>query len=134
MRNKNFKNIGNVAINEIALCDTIIGLYMPIEKMSKEIRTEYEDSEKHFTEKIKKNFSEIDLTQHTLFRDVALHMNINDKDKKVHYSVAIILWIEDEQGNEIHTEFYDPFEVEINDEDNKYLKKLVMNKLMDSFF
>lgn len=134
MRNKNFKNIGNVAINEIALCDTIIGLYMPIEKMSKEIRTEYKDSEKHFTEKIKKNFSEIDLTQHTLFRDVALHMNINDKDKKVHYSVAIILWIEDEQGNEIHTEFYDPFEVEINDEDNKYLKKLVMNKLMDSFF
>lgn len=134
MRNKNFKNIGNVAINEIALCDTIIGLYMPIEKMSKEIRTEYEDSEKHFTEKIRKNFSEIDLTQHTLFRDVALHMNINDKDKKVHYSVAIILWIEDEQGNEIHTEFYDPFEVEINDEDNKYLKKLVMNKLMDSFF
>lgn len=134
MRNKNFKNIGNVAINEIALCDTTIGLYMPIEKMSKEIRTEYEDSEKHFTEKIKKNFSEIDLTQHTLFRDVALHMNINDKDKKVHYSVAIILWIEDEQGNEIHTEFYDPFEVEINDEDNKYLKKLVMNKLMDSFF
>ena len=70
MRNKNFKNIGNVAINEIALCDTIIGLYMPIEKMSKEIRTEYEDSEKHFTEKIRKNFSEIDLTQHTLFRDV----------------------------------------------------------------
>ena len=134
MRNKNFKNIGNVAINEIALCDTIIGLYMPIEKMSKEIRREYEDSEKHFTEKIKKNFSEIDLIQHTLFRDVALHMNINDKDKKVHYSVAIILWIEDEQGNEIHTEFYDPFEVEINDEDNKYLKKLVMNKLMDSFF
>ena len=134
MRNKNFKNIGNVAINEIALCDTIIGLYMPIEKMSKEIRTEYEDSEKHFTEKIKKNFSEIDLTQHTLFRDVALHMNINDKDKKVHYSVAIILWIEDEQGNEIHTEFYDPFEVEINDEDNSYLKKLVLKKLVDSFF
>ena len=61
-------------------------------------------------------------------------MNINDKDKKVHYSVAIILWIEDEQGNEIHTEFYDPFEVEINDEDNKYLKKLVLKKLVDSFF
>ena len=59
-------------------------------------------------------------------------MNINDN--KVRYSVAIILWIEDEQGEEIHTEFYDPFDLEINAEDNKYLKKLVMNKLMDSFF
>ena len=132
MRNKNFKNIGNVAISEIALCDTTIGLYMPIEKMSKEIRTEYEDSEKHFTEKIKKNFSEIDLTQHTLFRDVALHMNI--ENNKVRYSVAIILWIEDEDRNPIHTDFFDPFEVEINAEDNSYLKKLVLNKLIDSFF
>ena len=53
---------------------------------------------------------------------------------KVKYSVAIILWIENEQGEEIHVEFYDPFEVEINDEDNSYLKKLVLKKLVDSFF
>lgn len=132
MRNKNFKNIGNVAISEITLCDTLIGLYIPIEKMSKNIRKEYEESEKHFTKKITEKYPEIDLTQHTLLRDVALHMNVNDN--KVRYSVAIILWIENEQGEEIHTEFYDPFDVKINAEDNKYLKKLVMNKLMDSFF
>ena len=132
MRNKNFKNIGNVAISEIALCDTTIGLYIPIEKMSENIRREYEKCEKYFTETVNKKHPEIDLSQYTLYRDIALHMDL-DNDK-VNYSVAIILWIENEQGEEIHVEFYDPFEVEINDEDNKYLKKLVMNKLMDSFF
>ena len=132
MRNKNFKNIGNVAISEIALCDTTIGLYIPIEKMSENIRREYEKSKKNFTETVNKEHPNVDLSHHTLFRDVALHMDINDG--KVCYSVAIILWIENEQGDEIHVEFYDPFEVEINAEDNKYLKKLVMNKLMEAFF
>ena len=132
MRRKNFENIGKVAVNEITLCDTEIGLYIPIEKMSENIRREYEKSEKQFTETVKKEHPEIDLSQHTLYRDVALHMNINDN--KVCYSVAIILWIQDEDENEIHVEFYDPFEIEINAEDNKYLKKLVMNKLMEAFF
>ena len=59
---------------------------------------------------------------------------MNIENNKVRYSVAIIIWIQDEEGNEIHVDFFDPFEVEINAEDNKYLKKLVMNKLMDSFF
>ena len=127
MRNKNFENIGKVAVNEISLCDSEIGLYIPIEKMSENIRREYEKSKKNFTETVN-----VDLSHHTLFRDVALHMDINDG--KVCYSVAIILWIENEQGDEIHVEFYDPFEVEINAEDNKYLKKLVMNKLMEAFF
>lgn len=132
MRNKNFKNIGNVAINEIALCDTTIGLYMPIEKMSKNIRTEYEKCEEMFSRTLAKEHPEVDLTQYTLYRDVALHMNI--ENNKVRYSIAIILWIQDEEGTEIHVDFFDPFDVEINEEDNKYLKKLVMNKLMDSFF
>ena len=132
MRRKNFENIGKVAVNEITLCDTEIGLYIPIEKMSENIRREYEKSEKQFTETVKKEHPEVDLSQYTLYRDVALHMNINDN--KVSYSVAIILWIQDENENEIHAEFYDPFDVEINAEDNKYLKKLVMNKLMEAFF
>ena len=132
MRNKNFKNIGNVAISEIALCDTTIGLYIPIEKMSENIRREYEKCEKYFTETVNKKHPEIDLSQYTLYRDIALHMDL-DNDK-VNYSVAIILWIENEQGEEIHVEFYDPFEVEINAEDNSYLKKLVLKKLVDSFF
>lgn len=132
MRNKNFKNIGNVAINEIALCDTTIGLYIPIEKMSENIRREYEKCEKYFTETVNKKHPEIDLSQYTLYRDIALHMDL-DNDK-VNYSVAIILWIENEQGEEIHVEFYDPFEMEINAEDNSYLKKLVLKKLVDSFF
>ena len=132
MKRKNFENIGKVAVNEITLCDTEIGLYIPIEKMSENIRREYEKNEKQFTETVKKEHPEVDLSQYTLYRDVALHMNINDN--KVSYSVAIILWIQDENENEIHVEFYDPFEVEINAEDNKYLKKLVMNKLMEAFF
>lgn len=132
MRRKNFENIGKVAVNDITLCDTNIGLYIPIEKMSENIRREYEKSEKQFTETVKKEHPEVDLSQYTLYRDVALHMNINDN--KVSYSVAIILWIQDEDENEIHVEFYDSFEIEINAEDNKYLKKLVMNKLMEAFF
>ena len=132
MRRKNFENIGKVAVNDITLCDTEIGLYIPIEKMSENIRREYEKNEKQFTETVKKEHPEIDLSQYILYRDVALHMNINDN--KVNYSVAIILWIQDEDENEIHVEFYDPFEIEINAEDNKYLKKLVMNKLMEAFF
>ena len=132
MRRKNFENIGKVAVNDITLCDTEIGLYIPIEKMSENIRREYEKNEKQFTETVKKEHPEVDLSQHTLYRDVALHMHINDN--KVSYSVAIILWIQDEDENEIHVEFYDPFEIEINAEDNKYLKKLVMNKLMEAFF
>ena len=132
MRNKNFKNIGNVAISEIALCDTTIGLYIPIEKMSENIRREYEKCEKYFTETVNKKHPEIDLSQYTLYRDIALHMDLDNDTVK--YSVAIILWIENEQGEEIHVEFYDPFEVEINAEDNSYLKKLVLKKLVDSFF
>ena len=132
MRRKNFENIGKVAVNDITLCDTEIGLYIPIEKMSENIRREYAKSEKHFTETVNKEHPEIDLSQYTLYRDIALHMDL-DNDK-VNYSVAIILWIENEQGEEIHVEFYDPFEVEINAEDNSYLKKLVLKKLVDSFF
>ncbi len=132
MRNKNFKNIGSVLINDITLCDTNIGLYIPIEKMSENIRREYEKIEKHFTETVNKEHPEIDLSQYTLYRDVALHMDLDNG--KVKYSVEIILWIENEQGEEIHVEFYDPFEIEINAEDNSYLKKLVLKKLVDSFF
>ena len=132
MKKKNFKNIGNVAISEIALCDTNIGLYIPIEKMSENIRIEYEDSENYFISKVKEQYPEIDLTKYLFLRDISLHININNGE--VNYTVSIILWLEDEQGEEFFTEFFDPFEVEINDEDNKYLRRLVINKLMDTFF
>lgn len=132
MKKKNFKNIGNVAISEIALCDTNIGLYIPIEKMSENIRIEYEDSENYFISKVKEQYPEIDLTKYLFLRDISLHININNGE--VNYTVSIILWLEDEQGEDFFTEFFDPFEVEINDEDNKYLRRLVINKLMDTFF
>ena len=132
MRKKNFENIGKVAVNEISLCDSEIGLYIPIEKMSENIHREYEKCEKWFTETVNREHPEINLADYILYRDVALHMNIHNG--KVVYTVAIILWIQDENENEIHVEFYDPFEIEINAEDNSYLKKLVLNKLIDSFF
>lgn len=132
MKRKNFENIGKVAINEINLCDTEIGLYMPIEKMSKNIRREYDKCERWFTETVSKKHPDINLSDYTLAHDIALHMNICDNE--VNYSVAIILWLEDEEGNEKHVEFYDPFEIEINDEDNRYLKKLVLEKLIENFF
>ena len=132
MRRKNFENIGKVAVNEITLCDTEIGLFIPIEKMSQNIKEKYEWSEKSFAESFKKYHPELDLTDFTLLHDISLHMNISNSE--ITYSVAIIFWVEDENGKEIDVEFYDPFEIEINAEDNKYLKKLVMNKLMEAFF
>ena len=132
MRRKNFENIGKVAVNDITLCDTEIGLYIPIEKMSQNIREKYEWSKNSFEETFAKNYPELNLSDFTLIHDISLHMNINNSE--ITYSVAIILWVEDENGKEIDAEFYDPFDVEINAEDNKYLKKLVMNKLMEAFF
>ena len=100
--------------------------------MSENIRIEYEDSENYFISKVKEQYPEIDLTKYLFLRDISLHININNGE--VNYTVSIILWLEDEQGEEFFTEFFDPFEVEINDEDNKYLRRLVINKLMDTFF
>lgn len=132
MKRKNFENIGKVAVNDITLCDTEIGLFIPIEKMSQNIREKYEWSENSFKETFAKNHPELNLSDFTLIHDISLHMNISNSE--ITYSVAIILWVEDENGKEIDVEFYDPFDVEINAEDNKYLKKLVMNKLMEAFF
>lgn len=132
MRRKNFENIGKVAVNDITLCDTEIGLFIPIEKMSQNIREKYEWSENSFKKTFAKDHPELNLSDFTLIHDISLHMNINNSE--ITYSVAIILWVEDENGKEIDVEFYDPFEIEINAEDNKYLKKLVMNKLMEAFF
>ena len=132
MKRKNFENIGKVAVNDITLCDTEIGLYVTIEKMSQNIKEKYEWSEKSFAESFKKDYPELNLTDFTLLHDISLHMDISNSE--ITYSVAIILWVEDEKGKEIDVEFYDPFEIEINAEDNKYLKKLVMNKLMEAFF
>ena len=100
--------------------------------MSQNIKEKYEWSKKSFEDSFKKSHPELDLSDFTLIHDISLHMNINNSE--ITYLVAIILWVEDENGNEIDVEFYDPFEVEINAEDNKYLKKLVMNKLMEAFF
>lgn len=132
MRRKNFENIGNVEINNIALCDTQIGLYMPIEKMSDNIKAKYEECESYFKEAVAEEHPEIKLTDYILYRDIALHMHIENSEVK--YTVTIIIWIEDENGNSIHVEFYDPFEIEINAEDNKYMKMLVIDKLMKAFF
>lgn len=132
MRKKNFKNIGKVAINEIKLCDTSIGLYIPIEKMSEPILKEYESCEEMFEKSLKEEHPEIDLLQYTIYTDSTLHIHIEDCE--VRYSVAFIIWIQDEAGKPIHYDICDPFDVEIDAEDNKYLKKLVMNKLIESFF
>lgn len=132
MKRKNFENIGKVAIKDIKLCDTEIGLYMPIEKMSANIKAKYEEFEEYYKRTLAQEHPEIVLTDYVLYRDVALHMHIENSEVK--YSVAIILWIEDENGEEIHAEFFDPIEIEINAEDNKYMKMLVIDKLMNAFF
>lgn len=132
MKKTTIKNIGRVAVKDIVLCDTEIGLYMPIEKMSANIQAKYEECSKYFDEEFSKRFPSVNPDECKEWHDISLHMDVNNSE--VRYYVSIIIWAEDNSGNELYTGFYDPFEVEINSEDNKYLKKLVMNKLIESFF
>ena len=128
MKRNILRNLGTINVEEIAIMGGQIEVFVPVDVISNELDAVIVKCENKYREE----HPEVDLSQYTLYRDIALHMNINDN--KVSYSVAIILWIQDEDENEIHVEFYDPFEIEINAEDNKYLKKLVMNKLMEAFF
>lgn len=132
MRKRTIENIGAVEVSDITLCDTEIGLYIPIEKLSGNTKEKYEECKENFTNRIRKNFPDLDWNNLKFVDDIALHIYMFNS--KVSYSIQIILLAEDENGEEIDEEFSDRLEVEINAEDNKYLKKLVMNKLMDSFF
>lgn len=132
MKRKNFENIGKVAVKDIVLCDTRIGLYVPLEKMSANVKAVYERFEEYFEEGLKRTCPNVDLNDYTLYRDISLHMDIDSME--VEYSISIIMWIQDENQKAIYEEFFDPFKIEINDEDNKYLKKLVMQKLVECFF
>ena len=58
-----------------------------------------------FISKVKEQYPEIDLTKYLFLRDISLHININNGE--VNYTVSIILWLEDEQGEEFFTEFFD---------------------------
>jgi len=134
-------NIGEVKLEEIVFSETSIGLYMPMIERSENIEKELNATEERFVEEFKKEFPRLKLEDCTVFRDVSLFMdldssqNIKDGDKKrVRYSVGIILWVNDETGREIKTEFYDPFEIDINDENSRHLKKIVMQKLSEFFF
>lgn len=138
---RTIKNIGEVKLEEIVFSETNIGLYMPMIEMSENIEKELEVSNKSFAKEFKKEFPHLKLEDYTTYRDVSLFIDFDSSQntlkgdkKKVTYSVGIIFWVNDEMGKEIKSEFYDPFEIDINDEDSRHLKNIVMQKLSEYFF
>lgn len=138
---KVIKNIGEVKLDEISFCYTNIGLYIPLTEISDNIQKELESCHKSFTEGFKKEFPQLKIEDYIVSWDVSLFLDL-DSDykltdvgkKKIVYTIGITLWVKDETGKELKAEFYDPFEIDINNEDSKHLKKMVIQKLSEYFF
>lgn len=138
---KAIENIGTVAIGDLKICEGSIGLYMPIKHASEPIQKQLDKLEGWYKEMFAKKHPEIDTSKFTLNFDTALHMDLNTEgfidrqETNVSYSINVIIWYEESANTEYEeVEFYDPFEIDINAEDSRYLKKLVINKLLDIFF
>lgn len=135
MRRENKRNIEGLGVVDFKgcnLCYSDIGLYIPIEEANATVKAEYEKSERWFTESFATTHPELSLADYTLNHDISLHININNDECE--FSVAIIMWVDDENGEEIHAEFYDPFSVDISEEDAGYIKGKIIQKLSDIFF
>lgn len=137
---RTIENIGTVSVKDLEICEGNIGLYIPIKTMSPQIREQLDKLEKRFIDNFKKNHPDVDTSGFTLNYDIALHMYLNtnsfakEQENKVSYEVHYIIWFTDGENNELDVDFCDPVEIDINNEDSTYLKKLVITKLMDKFF
>lgn len=129
---KNIEGLGVVDFKGCSLCYSDIGLFIPIEETNATVKAEYEKCEKWFKESFTTKYPELALEDFILNYDISLHINIDSGECE--FTVAIIIWVEDENGKEITSEFYDPFPVEIAEEDAGYIKGKVIQKLADIFF
>ena len=128
---KKIEGIGTINFKDVSLCYSDIGLYIPITEINATVKEQYEKCKSWFKESFEKE-NNLHLTDFTLFHDISLHINLDKGECS--FSVSIILWVEDENGEEIKAEFYDPFPVEIKEEDAGYIKGKVIQKLTEVFF
>lgn len=128
---KNIEGIGTINFRDVSLCYSDIGLYIPITEINATVKEQYEKCKNWFKEDFERE-KNLQLTDFTLFHDISLHINLDNGECS--FNVLIILWVEDENGEEIKAEFYDPFPVEIKEEDAGYIKGKVIQKLSEVFF
>lgn len=138
---RTIENIGTVSIKDMELVDSNISLYIPVSKMSDEIKVQFEKRREMFLTAYAKAHPDVDTSTFTLNYDISLGMELNSSSyldgqkKEVTYNISIIMWFKEvENTKDEYVEFCDPFEIDINTEDSRYIKKLVMNKLLDIFF
>ncbi|MDD3361536.1 MAG: hypothetical protein PHW34_07685 [Hespellia sp.] len=138
---KTIVNVGTVAVKELELCGSSIGLYIPITEMSDEIKQHHDEFVKIYFEKFSERYPNVDTSSLKLDCDIALHMfldsesRINSVEKSVRYAISEIIGLEElKETTQNFVESFDLYDIDINAEDSTYLKKLVIKKLVDVFF
>ena len=135
-RTREIKNIGTVLTNEIELSDTCLGLYIPIETESANIKAEREKFESWVVRDAKKLNPEVDFDKCTLNTETDLHINTGYRQEDGRYtldfSVGFVSWFEDTEGNEKYWDISDNFEIELSEEDRNYIKKVMAHKIVDA--
>lgn len=138
---KEIKNIGTVSIKDLTICEGSIGLYIPINVMSDPIKERIAELDEDFKKRFAKKHPEVDTSSFTLSHDIALHMYLDTEkfedreETTVMYQVNTIIWYTETENTEYEeTDVDTAFEIDINADDSRYLKKLVMNKLLEVFF
>lgn len=135
-RTREIKNIGTVLTNEIELSDTCLGLYIPIGTESEKIKAEREKFESWVVRDAKKLYPEVDFDKCTLKTEIDLHINTGcrqvDGKYMLNFSVGFVSWFEDAEGNEIHWDMSDSFEIELSEEDRNYIKRIMAHKIVDA--
>ena len=130
-------NVGIVKADEIELCDTTIGLYIPMETASETVKAEHKKFEGWVVRDAKEKFPDYDfIGKTTLFTETCLHVHTGYENDniKMYFSVGFTMWYEEnETGKEIYGDISDPFEIELSEEDTTKVKKMVLEKLMERF-
>lgn len=125
MKSQNIKNIGLVNLEGAELGYSSLRLYIPIDELSESLAEKYNEVFNRFVEG--KNIEEKEV-----IHDISIYINLNGGE--LEYSLGIILWTEDTDGNVIDECDSNLFEIELSDADASSIKKRVIEKLTEEFF
>ena len=133
---KELSSIGTVNVNGIALSDTLMSLYIPVEKESDFIKEKRELYESCVMKTMKLYQPEINTEGCTLFTETNLYVSTGYADEngkyQVDYSVSFYAWLEDAEGNAVYDDISDQIEIKLSDEDKAYIKKILIMKIINA--
>lgn len=134
-KTKELKSIGKIIEDGIVLSDSVMAIYIPLEKESESLRMERKKFEEWFERGVKEQYPNIDLEKYTLCRETDLFINAGWRDENGKYpldfSVGFMMWLEDENGKEIYNDIFDQIDVELSEEDKVYVKKIMAEKIVE---